>query len=297
MALRDLGYMIRIRILTDNEFTWRQAFRVIMLWEFTSAVTPSAIGGTSLAILYVNKEGVKIGKSSAVVLATSFLDELYFIIFFPMLFLIVNPFELFIVDDQQILNFANEFFYFAIVGYSLKLLYTLFISYGLFINPRGLKYVLMWIFRLPVLRKWRQGMHETGTDIINSSNALRNKPFSFWMKAFIATFFAWTSRYWVVNVILLAFFVVKDHFLIFARQLVMWIMMLVSPTPGGSGFAEYVFKEYLNDFIPVAGMAVGIALIWRLVSYYPYLFMGVFIFPRWLKEKFGTVKTTELKDH
>ena len=48
----------------------------------------------------------------------------------------------------------------------------------------------------------------------------------------------------------MAFFVLKDtdwatQFLIFARQLIMWIMMLISPTPGGSGFAEFVFKEYL----------------------------------------------------
>src|SRR5665811_1150934 len=38
MVCRDLGYMIRIRILTNKDLTWRQAFRVIMLWEFTSAI-------------------------------------------------------------------------------------------------------------------------------------------------------------------------------------------------------------------------------------------------------------------
>ena len=51
MVIRDLGYIIRLRILTDNDLSWRQSFRVIMLWEFTSAITPSVIGGTSLAIL------------------------------------------------------------------------------------------------------------------------------------------------------------------------------------------------------------------------------------------------------
>ena len=55
---RDLGYMIRIRVLSGGSLNWRQAFRVIMLWEFTSAITPSAVGGTSVAILYVHKEGI-----------------------------------------------------------------------------------------------------------------------------------------------------------------------------------------------------------------------------------------------
>lgn len=78
MAIRDLGYIIRIKILSGGKLTWIQSIRVIFLWEFTSAVTPSAIGGTSLAILFVHKEGIGVGKSSAMVMATSFLDELYF---------------------------------------------------------------------------------------------------------------------------------------------------------------------------------------------------------------------------
>ncbi len=37
MVLRDVGYMIRIKILSEQQLTWKQAFRIIMLWEFTSA--------------------------------------------------------------------------------------------------------------------------------------------------------------------------------------------------------------------------------------------------------------------
>lgn len=119
-------------------------------------------------------------------------------------------------------------------------------------------------------------------------------PFSFWLKTFGATFFSWTARYWVVNAILMAFFVLKDtdwatQFLIFARQLIMWIMMLISPTPGGSGFAEFVFKEYLGSFIigGRAGVAIAMAIVWRLITYYPYLFVGVFIVPKWIGQHFG----------
>lgn len=72
MIIRDLGYVIRIRVLSGGRLKWIQAIRIIFLWEFTSAVTPSAIGGTSLAILFVHKEGIGVGKSSAMVMATSF---------------------------------------------------------------------------------------------------------------------------------------------------------------------------------------------------------------------------------
>jgi glycosyltransferase 2 family protein len=80
MAGRDLGYILRIRLLTDKDLTWTQAFRVIMLWEFTSAISPSTVGGTAVAVVFLNKEGISVGRSTSVVLVTSFLDELYLLL-------------------------------------------------------------------------------------------------------------------------------------------------------------------------------------------------------------------------
>ncbi len=290
MVLRDFGYIARLRILTDNKFSWRASFRIIMLWEFTSAVTPSAIGGTSFAILYLNKEGLPLGKSSAVVMATSFLDELYFIIMLPLILLFLDWQQLFLLNSENISTLSSSLIFLVLGAYLIKLIYLIILTYGLFKNPRGLKWLLLWIFKLPILRRWKQGANQTGTDIIQSSKDLKNKNYKFWLKAFLATFCSWTARYWVVNSILIAFWMSHytsvDHIMIFARQLLMWIMMLISPTPGGSGFSEWVFSQYLGDFIPEAGLTVALALIWRLISYYPYLFIGMYMLPRWIKKNF-----------
>jgi uncharacterized protein (TIRG00374 family) len=287
MVFRDLGYIIRIRILTKNDLSWRQAFRVIMLWEFSSALMPSAVGGTTIAMLFINKEGINLGRSTAVVMATSFLDEVYFIIMFPLLLLTIKISRLFDV--------GNEFLWFAVIGYSLKLLYTIVLSYGLFVNPRGLKWLLLLLFKLPFLRRFRYNAHLTGSDIVTSSKQLKKEKFRFWFNSFLATCFSWTSRYLVVNALMLAFFVVSDHFLLFARQLVMSNMMLLSPTPGASGVSELIFTQYLGDLIPVSAAVIGsvsalLALLWRLISYYPYLIIGTIIIPRWLKVSFGRKK-------
>lgn len=286
---RDFGYMIRLRIFSDNRLSWYECFRIIMLWEFTSAITPSAIGGTSVAIVYVHKGGLSIGKSSAIVLLTSFFDELYFAVMFPLLFLLIGKSELFTIlnSSGEISKVASGLFTIALAGYGLKLLYLLFVSYGLFINPRGLKWLIVTIFKIKFLRKWRLEAAKTGDDIIVSSKELKQKSIVFWIKSFAATFLSWSSRYLVVNAMLLAFFNVNDHVLLFGRQLVMWIMMLIMPTPGGSGFSEFLFKEYLGEFAPIAGIAILLALIWRMITYYPYLVIGAILFPRWLKEKFS----------
>ena len=163
MMMRDIGYMYRIRVLCNGELTWRQAFRIIMLWEFSSAVMPSAVGGTTIAMLFLNREGINLGRSTAVVMATSFLDELYFILMFPLLLITIRIPALFsvgeVINGQEVFTITNEFLWFAVIGYSLKFIYTIVLSYGLFINPRGLKWLLLIIFKLPFLRRFRYTAH------------------------------------------------------------------------------------------------------------------------------------------
>ncbi len=284
MAGRDFGYIWRIRLLCNKEINWRQAFRIIMLWEFTSAVTPSAVGGTSVAVLYVHKEGISVGRSSAIVMATSLLDEFYFIIMFPLLLLLVGSHDLFSVGGKMV---TNSLFTLAWVGYSLKLSWTILLTYGMFFNPKAVSRLIVNIFRLPILRRWKAGAEKAGLDIINCSAEFRQQRPAYWAKAFLSTFLSWTSRYFVVNALLLAFFPVEDHLMLFARQLVMWLILLVTPTPGGSGFAEYIFKYLLGGFIPLQGLSYGFALLWRIITYYPYLFIGAVIFPRWAVSKFS----------
>jgi uncharacterized protein (TIRG00374 family) len=288
MAGRDFGYMIRIRVLSDWQLSWRQAFRVIMLWEFTSAATPGAVGGTSVAMVYVHKEGISIGRSSAMVMVTSLLDELYFVLMFPLLILFVGAGRLFSIPDSP--GWTHGIMALVLVGYSVKLIWVLALSYGLFFNPRGLSKIIYRIFHLPVLRRWKRGAGKAALDIIVSSEEMKSRKPRFWINAFLSTILSWTSRYWVVNFMFLAFFAVQDHFMIFARQLVMWILLLVTPTPGGSGVAEFTFDKFLGDFIPITGFSIALALLWRMITYYPYLLIGALLVPKWISDKFRSKK-------
>lgn len=292
MVCRDLGYIIRIRVLSDNDLTWRQAFRVIMLWEFTSAITPSTVGGTAVAVVFLHKEGMTVGRSTAVVLATSFLDELYFVIVLPIILLIVGKVALFTTTLQGTgLSFLNELTTITSIGYGVILVWVILVGYGLFFNPAGISKLIIKIFSLPILRRWKESAKNAGNDIIESSYELKKKSISFWIKASMATILSWTARYWVVNAIIVAFFVINDHFLIFARQLVTWIMMIISPSPGGSGFAELIMGRYISDQLPyeaaLAGsIALAIAIIWRIITYYPYLIIGALLVPGWISKNF-----------
>jgi len=283
IALRDFAYMLRIRILTDNKISWRNSFDTIMLWEFASAITPSVVGGSGVAIYIVNKEGVSLGRSTAVVLSSAFLDELFYIVMVPTLVAIVGVTKLFPEGlDTEIFGVIWGTKDLFILGYCFILFLTSFICYAIFFRPRGFKWLLLKVFNLPFLQKWRIQAGETGDEIMLTSQELRHKPSSFWLKAFGATFVSWTARFWVANFILLAFISVDNHLLVYARQLVMWVILLISPTPGGIGVAEVAFSGFLKIFIP-AGFAGTVAFMWRLISYYPYLIIGSIVLPKWIK--------------
>jgi len=283
VAMRDVAYMYRIRLLTNGELSWKRSFQVIMLWEFASSVTPSIVGGSAVALFVVHKEGINMGRTTAIVMTTALLDELFYIIMVPLVIIIVGTSNLFLAEPNFViagLKLSSKGVF--VIGYLFILLMTSIILVGIFFNPEKVKKLLVYIFRFRLLRKWQAGAEKTGDELIITSAEMKNKPVSFWIKAYVATVFSWTARFWVVNVLIMSFTPVSEHFLIYARQLIMWVILLISPTPGGSGVAEYFFPIFLGEFISPS-LRTPLAILWRLVSYYPYIFIGVLVLPIWIR--------------
>ena len=284
LLLRDFFYILRLRILTDNKISWVHSFQVIMLWEFTSAITPSVVGGSAVAMFIIHQDHISLGRSTAIVMITAIMDELFYIIAVPVAMLIAGTNNVFTSATFNTfgLNFhTQEIFW---IGYVFIVILILLLSIGVFISPQGFKSFITGIFRIKFLRKWSAKSEHFGDEVILTSKQLKGKPISFWASSFGVTMLSWTSRFLVVNALIAAFSTVNfaSHSLIFGRQLIMWVILLISPTPGGSGIAEYFFPVFLGDFLP-NGIAPTLAFLWRLLTYYPYLFMGVIVFPLWVK--------------
>ncbi len=281
MLGRDVGLMWRFRWMTDNVLTWRQVFRVSMLCEFTAAVTPSAVGGGGLAIWFLNREGISVAKGTALTISCLFLDEVFLIIACLIPLLVFSFDELF--GNMAVLSLGVKLLFFGV--YAVVIGWGLLLFASLFYRPEWVKRMLLTLFRLPGLRRWYHGAAALTDNLVLSSQEMSHKPFSFWLKAFGMTCLSWMSRYLVVNALLFAFATQGSQLLAFARQLVLWLVMKVSPTPGASGVSEYMFQVYYADYFTVAGMALVVAFIWRVVSYYMYLVIGVCIFPGWIGKR------------
>lgn len=282
MLFRDIAYMVRIRLLTEKLLSWRQCFNVILLWEFASAVSPGVVGGSAVAMFILRKEKIPLGKSTALVIITAIMDNFFYIFFIPILFLFIPVSTLFPADMNAIASGGIIVFW---TGFSIILAINLLLFTSVFIYPKLIGNVLRVIFKLPVLRKRQDKATKVGNDVEIASQELKGKSAGFWIKIFLATIWSWMSRYLVINFILMAFIHIglADQLIVLGRQLVMWLIMIVPTTPGASGIAEYLFGEILSDFIKNGALALSLAFLWRLISYYPYLVIGSILLPRWLR--------------
>lgn len=283
---RDFGLTWRFRLLTDGDLKWKQAFKVTYLVEFTSAVTPSAVGGSALGMLYLNREGIEIGRATTLMLTTLFFDELFLVIVAPLMVLFTPAGDIFSIGSSSFALGLEVTFWLI---YGVIAVWTLILFLGIIVWPNAIRLFLTKIFSLPLLRRWKRKVEAMGDNIVQTSAVLRRKPLLFWIKGFASTMLTWFSRYLVVNAIFLAFVTAafSVQWLVLARQLVVWVLLMVSPTPGGAGLSEWLFTEVYGSLIPTAGLALFMAICWRLISYYVYLIIGSCIIPKWFQDTFS----------
>lgn len=276
---QNLGMMWRYKLLTEQSLTWQQVFRVNILCEFTSAVTPSSIGGSGLIFLYLYKEGMKAGKSTAIMITSLFLDELFLCISCLCVVCLIPLNNLF--GESTLITTGVKWLFFAIIA--IVSLWTLLLYTALFHKPHWVKSIILAVLSLPILKRWKEKAAPFAEDLVISSQEISLHSFGYWIKPFLATVIAWSFRYAIVNALLFAFTTGGDQILAFARQWVLWMISIASPTPGGSGLSEYMFKIYYADFFPNLSATLLVALIWRIITYYSYLIAGAWIIPQWIK--------------
>lgn len=291
MLGRDFGLTWRFRALTDRDLSWSKCWKVDMLCEFTSCVTPSAVGGSSLGMVFLNTQGIEFGRATTLMMTTLFLDELFFVVSCPLVVLFTPADEIFASGGEGFSRGIRLTFWLV---YAVLFLWTLILFVGIIWKPYWIRKVITKLFKWRLLRRWQQSAISLSDNMIATSGELKTKPFRFWLEVFGGTALSWTSRYLVVNALFFGFVpgTLPDQWLILARQFVIWVVLMVSPTPGGSGLSEWIFSEYYGDLVTSGGLVLILAVFWRLISYYVYLVIGAIIVPGWARNAFAKFKKT-----
>lgn len=283
---RDLGYIYRIRHIAERELSWRQAFEVIVIWEFASCVLPSAAGGTAAAPIILTKEGIPLGKSLAYTIVTAFLDNLYYVLMVPLVVWLAGSA---LYPHHLESTFVETLRVLFIVSYVAVSVYAGLLLYALFVSPIAVRRLLVRLASTRALRRFRGRAYALGQDMVNASLQVRGAGWLYWARAGLSTFFVWTARYAVIGCLIAAFVPMTTHtfLFIFARNITYKVVLLLAVTPGGAGIAEGAFPTFFGSFIGTATMTSFMVLLYRIVTYYFYLILGTVFLPRWAARVFG----------
>lgn len=275
-------YALRLYILSEQAFSFIKCVQLIFLWEFSSAVSPTNVGGSAVALFILSQEKIGAAKTTAIVIYTIVLDTVFFLICVPLWVLIFGS-DILGPDNQAF----NSWQITLLSAYGIMFLYGAFFAYGLFLRPQALQKLLLSISRIKFMSKLRHRIEQLGEDIVITSKALMQQSFRYHLGAFLSTVGAWSSRFLLIISLIIG--IAKSVPIqiwavleLYARIQTLFIMMAVSPTPGGAGFAEILFGNILADYVP-SGISLVVASIWRLMAYYFFLFMGIIIIPQWLR--------------
>lgn len=280
---RDFGLAWRFHTIAGGDISWPRAVKVDLMCAFTSAITPSVVGGSALAVFYLNREGIKVGRATALTLTTLFLDELFFVIFCPLLILLLPDAELFgSTRSDMLLDGIRVVFWLVYAGI---VIWTAILFVGIIVKPKAVASGLHKVFSVRGLRRWRRTIDRTAGNMVETSAVVKNASRRWWTEVFGATVLSWFSRYLVVNALFWGFVPDASGLLVFGRQFVVWVVLMVSPTPGGSGISEWLFTNYYGDLIGDISVALVLALTWRVLSYYIYLVAGCCLLPTYFSSK------------
>ena len=284
LAFRHLFISFRLFTITRGYFSFKKCLELIVLWEFSGALTPTSKGGPFVMLFVLTQEKLPAGRTAAAVFYTMVCDSGFFVLLLPILLLIYGPKMLFPgMQSYQDVGLASGAFF---VTYAVMASYWLVLVFLLIIRPQYASRSLIWLAGRRLLRRWAAKLQRLGQEFERAAGEIRQQNWRYHSKVLLSTVASWTSKFIMINFLIIAIVpsVPLDgatQAFIYARLVAMFIIMAFSPTPGGAGLAEVALAGFISDFVPL-GIGLVVALLWRGMAYYSYLLLGAFVVPAWV---------------
>jgi uncharacterized protein (TIRG00374 family) len=238
---------------------------------FAAAITPSSAGGEPVRMHMLYRNGIPLGKATAIIVGERLLDA--FLIFASL------PFALYIMRD--ILS-NSEIDAALLTANFLAFMVLVIFIYGLW-KPGTAKSIIHKITgRFAHVFGKRTGISiahfteqvDKEIDLFHESIRIfvsEGKRGLLW--GVIFTFVFWVVEFFLLVLILIGLSQTPAILTAFAAQVLLAVVMVVPATPGASGVAELgaatIFSVFINA--PIIGIAV---IAWRAITYYMNLLIG-----------------------
>lgn len=276
-ALATVGTRIffggwRLHHLSKGQLSLKDGLRSQMAWDFFAYVTPSTIGGGPFVAFFIAKDrNLPLGETTSVILFSMLMDQISLGLTIPLLmassfYLDVFPQTLGTVGYWLLTAFF--------VGY---MVWILVFAYSTLYRPHLLAKMVGKLFGLKWLRRFRKRAITVMGDMQQGAQMLRSQRPGFYVKGAILTLVPWISRYALSLFIIWSVYPGVDKLLVFLRSIAMNLGSLAMPTPGGAGGVEGLYLLFLGPPLIPEALVAPTLLVWRLLSYYLFIILGLFV--------------------
>jgi uncharacterized protein (TIRG00374 family) len=267
---------LRIRLLVSTfsnqkNISLFEAMQIYLLTFFFASVTPLAAGEWPAHIYALSRHGLSLGESSAVTVTRSFLTRF--------LFTVTAISFLIIFRSRLVPTFLNRVFIYAVFVSVFTLLGLLFILW----KPMSLSWVLQkigsfawgkYIFsRNPKWQKIYPFLGQELRDFLYSTRSLNRFKIGNLIIISLLSVAFWLCFFSIAPVILLGLNKPAPYLQSLVWQVVIQMIIVYIPIPGGSGVAELSLASLFAYFVPPSVLGIFV-MVWRFFTYYVLLFFG-----------------------
>ncbi len=252
------------------------ALEISIASTFLAAITPSSAGGEPLRIKMLS-DRIPLGSATAVVLAERILDAIFFVVAL-IFFLIIS-------------GFATKFGFEVGVIFAVCLIGFLLFLYLIVKDERNITRLSNWIYSR--LKRFGEEKAFRIANRVKEESLMFRRALVDMLKnpankitlSFIYTALIWFPEFLVPSIVLLALNQNPAFLLSITAQFILVIISLIPLTPGSSGIAEAGMVYLYSKFVPQSVLGVLVA-IWRFITYYTNLFVGLIVNVKLLKSKY-----------
>jgi glycosyltransferase 2 family protein len=268
---KALGYRISVLKVTE----------IVISGTFVAGITPSSAGGELLRVHSLSRNGIPLGRATAIVVGERLLDAMFIFSCLPFAFYILGDILSDYKFDAAFLT-ANFLIFIILVSF----------IYGVW-KPEKIKYITRRLTgRLaPFFGKKTDAaishfMEQIDREIDHFHDSVRvffseGKKGLLWGIAY--TFIFWIIEFSLLVLILIGLSRTPSIITAFAAQVLLAVIMVIPATPGASGVAELGAASIYSIFVDSSILGITV-LAWRALTYHMNLLIGGLISLKVIKD-------------
>lgn len=286
----QIGYLVKM-----DTGKWRLglSFKASALGRYYDAITPLSIGGEPFQVAYLRKYDVPASSSLSIPIARS-------IIFYQISFLILSITALIVSRTNTGFNaFASIM---SILGFVISfflLFMVVFLSISKNVGKKIVVRVLKLLQKMKIIKNYEKQYIRVTKYVEEFQTTCRRymRSFKDFIINFLLAFVRLVILYSIPFIIYMCFFTDGTfdlYFKFFVCGILTDLAASFFPLPGGTGMNEITFTALFSSYFS-GGRLFWALILWRLMTYYLYIFLGVIVLTydisygnkkyRWMKKQ------------